>query len=736
MERLGHFSLIEKLGAGGMGVVWRAHDETLRRDVALKLLPSNQTADAQSRERLLREARTASVLSHPNIVTIYEIGSEEGVDYIAMEFVRGRTLEEMQRAGPLPVPTALRYAVQIAEAVAHAHESGIVHRDLKPGNIMVKEDGLVKVLDFGLAKAIEHAGVAAGEFDAAAGVTLTAHGSTYGTLAYMSPEQTLGDPVDARSDVFSFGVMLHQMLTGTLPFTGATQSEVLRQIHLSEPPLPSTLRTGLAVELDGVVRKALRKKPGERYSSLRDLAQDLRSIGGLESSRLSARWETAPTQAMPVAPGPPGGIPRWLFVAGGLLALAGLSWAIWHWWPATEPGVIAHLPPDAASQYRTAEDLLRRYDKPGNVDRAIAALEAVLKQDDRHAASYAMLARAYSHKQSASPDPQWLRLCGESARRSVELNPQMAQAHFAMGLSLSATGKREEAVKEFEQAVDLDPTNFMARMHLGQIQARLGKKVEGLANQEQAVKMAEGDWRPKMGLGLYYYGEAAFDRAAATLEDALRLSPDNGLVLRNLGAAYYMAERVDDAAGAFQRALEVSPSASLYSNLGTLQFFRGRYLDSVLAFEKSIELNPANYQSWGNLGDAYRWSPGKQAKALEAYRRAIQLAHERLATQPSDADARGRLALYLAKSGDKPASLAEIAELEKTGKMSAASRFRALVVFELAGQRDAALAALEGALKAGYNRREIQLEPELTALRTDVRYHRIMAVAESQLPKN
>jgi serine/threonine-protein kinase len=522
--------------------------------------------------------------------------------------------------------------------------------------------------------------------------------------------------------------MLYQMLTGRLPFTGLTQSDVLRQIHLSEPPPPSALRTGLPIELDTVVRKALRKKPGDRYSNLKDLAQDLRTIGGL-SDRVSAHWETAPTQALPAAKKAPRELRRWV-LAG--VATAGLAWLIWHFWPPKDADRVAQLPQDAAGQYRSAEELLKRYDRPGNVDRAVASLQAVLKQDDKHAASYALLARAYSHKQSASPDPQWLRLCEDSARRSLELSPQLAQAHYAMGVAHAAVGKREDALKEFEQTLDLDPKNFLARMSLGQMQVSLGKVPEGRASLERAVEMAGQDWRPRISLGLWHYSQAAYDKAVTVLEEALRDSPDNGLVLRNLGAAYYMANRLDDAASAIQRALEVTPSASLYSNLGTLQFFRGRYQDSVSAFEKAIEMNPGNYLTWGNLGDAYRWTPGKPAKAQDAYRRAIQLAQARLATQPNDEDARGRLALYMAKSGDKPGSLAKIAELEKTGKMSAANQFRAIVVHELAGERDAALAALEGALKAGYNRREIEHEPELTALRTDVRYHRIMAGAGDQ----
>jgi len=286
-QHLRQYLVTASLGRGGMGEVWLARDTTLERDVAIKTLPAGRgphdadsaswgggDADADVRKaRFFREARAASALNHPNIITIYEINSDQGVDFIAMEYVDGRTLADMLQHGPLEFDQVHRFAHQIAEAVGRAHRAGIVHRDLKPRNIMVTNDGLVKVLDFGLAK-ITHA---ADADNAATQAALTRSGTTVGTLGYMSPEQAIGDAVDPRSDVFSFGVILYEMLTGRLPFSGKTMSDVLRQLHFAEPPSVESLRADIPSTLRNVVTKALQKRPEDRFSNLSEVAGPLSS---------------------------------------------------------------------------------------------------------------------------------------------------------------------------------------------------------------------------------------------------------------------------------------------------------------------------------------------------------------------------------------------------------------------------------------------------------------------------
>ncbi len=230
-ESLSHYRILDKLGAGGMGVVYKARDERLNRVVALKILLPDLVSDPIRKRRFAAEAQAASALNHPNIVAVYDIGSDRGADFIAMEYVPGRTLEQSIARKPLPIVETVGYAIQIAEALAAAHRADIVHRDLKPGNIMVAAQGRIKLLDFGLAKLLEPYSNAASDESSptrtVGGVPppLTEEGHIVGTMAYMSPEQLTAGVVDARTDIFSFGIVLYEMLTGRRPFLGSSGIE-------------------------------------------------------------------------------------------------------------------------------------------------------------------------------------------------------------------------------------------------------------------------------------------------------------------------------------------------------------------------------------------------------------------------------------------------------------------------------------------------------------------------------
>jgi serine/threonine protein kinase len=275
-RRIGPYQLLRLLGAGGMGEVHLAQDLRLHRKVALKLLPSQWTNDAERVRRFLQEAQAASALNHPNIITIYEVGQEQQAPYIASEFIDGQTLRQRLAEGDLTLQAVLDIALQVAAALAAAHEAGIIHRDIKPENIMVRRDGLVKVLDFGLAKPTAPLPALLDGGNA----NSTAPGVILGTLRYMSPEQGRGLRVDARTDIFSFGVLLYELLAGKLPFTGRTASDVLAALLTAEPaPLPESV----PVELQRIVQQSLGKEPTERYQSATVLLTDLR--------RLKQAWE-------------------------------------------------------------------------------------------------------------------------------------------------------------------------------------------------------------------------------------------------------------------------------------------------------------------------------------------------------------------------------------------------------------------------------------------------------------
>jgi len=352
-KTISHYRILEKLGGGGMGVVYKAEDTKLGRMVALKVLPPERVADPNRKRRFVQEARAASALNHPNIITIYDIDEAEGVHYIAMEHVEGRTLDRLITRHGLRMNEALKYAVQMAAALAKAHSAGIVHRDLKPTNVMVTDDGLVKVLDFGLAKLTE----AAPTGDAETAVTVeptTEEGTIVGTVGYMSPEQAEGKAVDARSDIFSFGSVLYEMLTGQRAFQGETKVSTIAAILREEPKPLSQVVEGLPREVERIVKRCLRKDPAHRFQHMDDLKVALEEL-----KEESDSGELAGTAA--VAAGLPrhverGGVkpplPRRLALAAVVVVIVvALGVAGWYWYQRSRATPEAPLTPVPLTSY-------------------------------------------------------------------------------------------------------------------------------------------------------------------------------------------------------------------------------------------------------------------------------------------------------------------------------------------------------------------------------------------------
>ncbi|MEK7407209.1 MAG: protein kinase [Acidobacteriota bacterium] len=279
---IAHYQVLDKLGEGGMGVVYKARDTHRDRFVAIKVLPPEKVADPERKRRFVQEAKAASALNHPNIVTIHDITSDAGCDFIVMEHVAGKTLDQLIGRKGLKLSEALKCAVQMADALAKAHAAGIIHRDLKPGNVMVTGDGLVKVLDFGLAKLTE-------PLTGEEAPTQTAEGTIVGTVAYMSPEQAEGKPVDTRSDIFSFGSVLYEMLTGQRAFKGDSRVSTLAAVLRQEPAL---MGEEVPAELRRVVARCLRKDPARRFQHMDDVKIALEELK--EESDSGSLVSTAP----------------------------------------------------------------------------------------------------------------------------------------------------------------------------------------------------------------------------------------------------------------------------------------------------------------------------------------------------------------------------------------------------------------------------------------------------------
>jgi len=316
-SKLGPYEIVSLLGAGGMGEVYRARDSRLKRDVAVKVLPQALSLDADRLRRFEQEALATAALNHPNILAVFDIGTHEGAPYVVSELLEGETLRERVRGGPLVMRKALDYALQIAHGLAAAHEKGIIHRDLKPDNLFITKDGRVKILDFGLAKLTQPE--AGAHTSLATATQATEAGVVMGTAGYMSPEQVRGVAVDPRSDIFSFGAILYEMLSGKRAFHGETSADTMSAILKEDPPDLSETGRNVSPALERIVQHCLEKNPESRFHSASDIAFDLEHLSG--TSGASARVAA-------VAAAPPRGKLLLALAAGLVIAVVmlGLGW--------------------------------------------------------------------------------------------------------------------------------------------------------------------------------------------------------------------------------------------------------------------------------------------------------------------------------------------------------------------------------------------------------------------------
>ncbi len=720
-QHVSHYRIVEKIGEGGMGVIYRAHDTRLRRSVVLKVLRRDRSVDREHRRRLLAEARAASSLDHPNIVTIHDVLTWRGSDVIVMEYVQGQTLRQLLAAGPLPITDALAYSVQVCDAVAAAHAAGVVHRDLKPGNIMVGANGVVKVLDFGIAKRTQWS-----ESCDTVTAPSTRAGLFVGTPEYASPEQLAGLPTDTRSDVFSFGVLFYEMLAGRRPFgfppmSGSQVSDGAPSVRTINPELPECV--------DGIVTHALARDPAQRTTSMAELARDIRL-----AQQVLRR--AAHADARGIAGSRHGRWPRsivWKAGVAAIAVLAALGAALYMWMD--RAGRLERAAAPTGGSLAQASDeafaMLRRYDRAGNIDGAIDRFQRVLAADAGSAPAYAGLSVAYWRKYRDGRDAAWIQPALSNAREAVARSPMLAAAHVALGFASLEGGDRTLARTSFDQAMTLDPRNADAHFGLGELLRGNGELRAAEVEYEKGLALRPDDWELQMLVGVVQFLEHRYNEAEAALQRAIRMSPDNPLPYRSLGAMYLaQGVKLDDAATLFQKSIAIRPEAGAYDNLGTLLLRKGIANQAVVAFEKAVELRANVYLYWANLGEACRRT-GDREKSHTALDRAIQLLATRIERSPGDPTLRSRMALYRAWRGDAAGAQRELALIPDLLKRDASVLGRTILVHELTGRRTEALAVLERMIGHEYSLIDIQRDPDLHGLRSDVRYHRLMARVEA-----
>ena len=735
-KTISHYEITEKLGQGGMGVVWKAQDTQLGRDVALKVLPADAVTDSTARARLLREARTASKLNHPHICTIYEVGESDGLVYIAMELVEGQTLSARLAAGALPVEEVLRFGLQLADALVHAHKRGIVHRDLKSANVVLTPETRVKVLDFGLAKRLK-AEIGEDATTLTQQDTITAAGAVAGTPAYMSPEQLRGQPADARSDIWALGVMLYEMASGVRPFQGKTGFELSSAI-LNQPPAPLPGGPGgpPPAWLRSVIGRCLEKDPGRRYQSSIEVRAALEDVQAGVTLKVWLTWKYGLSRR------------RWLAVAATVMAivavLAGLevggvrnrllgvfagqkyrSLAVLPVANLTgdpqqeyfadgmtdslianvsKVGVLRVISRTSAMRYKGAKKSLAEIARELKVDTVLEAsvareagrvrltaqlIEAATDQHlwtETYERELTSILGVQSEVARAVARTVRARLTPEQERRlrsARQVNPQVYEAYLRgkFYVSQNTPESFEKGMKYLQQAVEIDPAEPLAYIGVAEGYISLGHG---------------GAERPD-----------AFPRAGAAAEQALKLDPDLAEAVGVLAdVALYYEWDWGKAENLLKRALEMNPSrAGIHYHYAWYLALFDRLDEAIAEHKLARDLDPLGAPNTAWLGGLYNYA--------RRYDEAIVEAKKALELNPKYWPSYRVLCFAYSRKGMHQEA---IAAAQRLVELAPAVGNAALgTAYALAGQREQAL-AVAAKLKQGSPGRHLRVAEFFAAL--------------------
>ena len=678
-ETLGHYVVLGPIGSGGMGEVYVARDPKLGRKVAIKLLPVRMSGERDTLTRFTQEARSASALNHPNIVTIHEVGADEGTPFIVMEYIEGSDLRTLIHGGPMPVSKVLDIGAQIADGLAAAHERGIVHRDLKPENIMLTRDGFAKILDFGLAKIVAPTAEDS-EHTLQLEMPGTNPGTILGTVGYMSPEQATGKRLDFRSDQFAFGAILYELLTGKPAFPGETAIDTLSAI-LHHDPEPITRSNPRApVQLSDLIRRLLSKSADDRYASSRDLARELRLLrdrvvaeeSGFHKSQpmiaprtswmaigaavvIAAlvtvsvmisrnRLEPAAQQNAAVAPTP---AKKYLAVmrfkdltgdATGQLVVDGFA--------ETLTARLAHYPAVQVMRPSTADaeanDALKA---ARDLGANLVLTGSMMRDGERIRVTYTVIDPATKREWRDLVEGSVSNLFGvqddvaDSVARNLDLgrstirtalDPAVSQRRYLEALGHLRRYDREESL---DSAIDIleelgaSPSvqAALARAYLGKFQATRQPQFAAAAGRaaERALEADPQSIDVNVTLGDLRRQTGRYPEAISAYLRVLSQQPNNADAVLGLAETYKAAGDVAKAEAEYKRAIALQPNYwGAYNKLGAFYYGQGRYVDAIPQFQKVVQLVPDNQRGYVNLGAMYQLL-GRYEDALRVFSQSI-----------------------------------------------------------------------------------------------------------------
>jgi serine/threonine protein kinase/Tfp pilus assembly protein PilF len=732
LTRLGPFEILNKLGSGGMGEVYRARDTRLDRDVAIKVLSPSLSQDAQALARFQREAKAIAALSHPNLVTLHDIGTEQGTAYAVMELLEGQTLGGRLKQSPLDWPAALNVAVGVAEGLAVAHAKGIIHRDIKPENVFLTQDGCVKILDFGLAR-LEHKTTTPVPGETATVSFKTQPGVVMGTVSYMSPEQVRGFPADVRSDIFSFGSMLYEMLTGRRPFDGPTGADTMSAILNNTPAALGQWGRESPPELDRAVMRCLEKNSGQRFQTARELVAALRHIAQ-DVTTPDSGWQRKVAQTLVQEMTEPH-VPKPSTASVAVLPFVNMSSdpENQYFSDGLAEELIAVLSKikglhvasrTSAFAFKGKSEDVRKIGEQLNVR---TVLEGSVRKSGnrlRIAAQLVNVADGYH-------------LWSETYNRQLEdvfaIQDEISQ-NIARALEVILTEQDKRAI-ENAQPADVQAYEFYLRGR--QFFHQFRRKGFQFAQEmfTRAIEIDPGYARAYAGIAdchsfLYLNwdaSEANLRQADEASKKALELAPDLADAHVSRGFVLSLQRQHDEAFREFETAIRSDPK------LFEARYFYGRactragkLAEAAVQFEQACQLRPDHYQSFGHLSSIFA-GQGRKAEAVALSRRVVQLIEKHLAMNPDDARAIYLGAVALSKLGESERAVEWAGRAVAMDPDEPLTLYNVACVYAVQGKIDEAIDCLERAVKHGYAHKEwMRHDADLNALHGHPRYQALI----------